>query len=58
VNFYDVALCFAIFEMPMPCISMQYLSRLRAPDLGRNDLGFQPLGPIIGAFETDRTRSA
>ncbi len=27
------------------------VSRLRAPDLGRNDTGFAPLGPIIGVVE-------
>jgi uncharacterized protein YigE (DUF2233 family) len=28
------------------------VSRLRAPDLGRDDLGFSALGPIIGVVET------
>ena len=27
------------------------VSRLRAPDLGRDDTGFAPLGPIIGVVE-------
>ena len=27
------------------------VSRLRAPDLGRNDIGFGALGPIIGVVE-------
>lgn len=27
------------------------VSRLRAPELGRNDIGFGPLGPIIGVVE-------
>lgn len=30
------------------------VSRLRAPDLGRNDIGFGALGPIIGVVEGQR----
>lgn len=30
------------------------VSRLRAPELGRNDIGFGPLGPIIGVVEGAR----
>ena len=30
------------------------VSRLRAPELGRNDIGFGALGPIIGVVEGQR----
>ena len=54
VNFYDFALLFRDhLKLPNALYFDGNISRLRAPDLGRNDLGFSPLGPIIGVVKPD-----
>lgn len=54
VNFYDFAVFFRDrLALPNALYFDGNISRLRAPDLGRNDLGFSALGPIIGVV-TDK----
>ncbi len=49
INFYDFAVFFRDhLKMPNALYLDGNVSRLRAPDLNRNDIGFSPLGPIIG----------
>lgn len=52
VNFYDFGV---LFRDHLKMLNALYfdgnVSRLRAPDLGRNDAGFTALGPIIGVVE-------
>ena len=49
INFYDFAVYFRDrLKLPNALYFDGNISRLRAPELGRNDLGFSPLGPIIG----------
>jgi uncharacterized protein YigE (DUF2233 family) len=49
VNFYDFALLFRDhLELPNALYFDGNVSRIRAPDLGRDDVGFSTLGPIIG----------
>ena len=48
VNFYDFAMLFRdALSLPNALYFDGKISRLYAPDLGRNDLGF-PMGPIVG----------
>lgn len=52
VNFYDFAGLFRDhLKVPNALYFDGNISRIRAPDLGRNDLGFSPLGPIIGVVK-------
>ena len=54
VNFYDFALLFRDhLKLPNALYFDGNISRMRAPDLGRNDLGFSALGPIIGVVKPD-----
>lgn len=49
INFYDFGVFFRDhLKLPQALYFDGNVSRLRAPDLRRNDLGFSPLGPIIG----------
>ncbi|WP_372993343.1 phosphodiester glycosidase family protein, partial [Sulfitobacter sp.] len=49
INFHDFAVYFRDqLNLPNALYFDGNVSRLRAPELGRNDLGFSPLGPIIG----------
>jgi uncharacterized protein YigE (DUF2233 family) len=49
VNFHDFATFFRDhLKLPNALYFDGSISRMRAPELGRNDLGFSPLGPIIG----------
>ena len=53
VNFYDFGLLFRDYlKLPNALYFDGNVSRLRAPDLDRNDAGFSALGPIIGVVET------
>ncbi len=52
VNFYDFGAFFRDhLNLPNALYFDGNISRLRAPDLARNDLGFSPLGPIIGVVK-------
>lgn len=52
VNFYDFGMLFRDhLKLPNALYFDGNISRIRAPDLGRNDLGFSPLGPIIGVVK-------
>ena len=54
VNFYDFGVFFRDhLKLPNALYFDGNISRMRAPDLGRNDLGFSPLGPIIGVVSDD-----
>jgi uncharacterized protein YigE (DUF2233 family) len=49
VNFYDFGVFFRDrLKLPNALYFDGNISRMRAPELGRNDIGFSPLGPIIG----------
>lgn len=53
VNFYDFGVLFRDhLKLPNALYFDGNVSRLRAPDLDRNDAGFSALGPIIGVVET------
>ena len=52
INFYDFGVYFRDgLKVPNALYFDGNISRLRAPELGRNDLGFSPLGPIIGVVK-------
>lgn len=52
VNFYDFGVLFRDhLNLPNALYFDGNISRLRAPDLGRDDVGFGALGPIIGVVE-------
>lgn len=52
VNFYDFGVLFRDYlKLPNALYFDGNVSRLRAPDLGRDDVGFSALGPIIGVIE-------
>ncbi len=52
VNFYDFGMLFRDhLKLPNALYFDGNVSRLRAPDLGRDDIGFSALGPIIGVVE-------
>lgn len=52
VNFYDFGVLFRDhLNLPNALYFDGNVSRLRAPDLGRDDVGFGALGPIIGVVE-------
>lgn len=54
VNFYDFGVFFRDhLKLPNALYFDGNVSRLRAPELGRNDLGFSPLGPIIGVVKDE-----
>ena len=54
VNFHEFGVFFRDgLKLPNALYFEGNVSRLRAPELGRNDLGFSPLGPIIGVV-TDK----
>ncbi|MGJ5618085.1 phosphodiester glycosidase family protein [Sulfitobacter sp. MF3-043] len=55
VNFYDFGVLFRDhLKMPNALYFDGNVSRLRAPELGRDDAGFSALGPIIGVVEPAR----
>ncbi len=52
VSFYDFGVLFRDhLKLPNALYFDGNVSRLRAPDLGRSDVGFSALGPIIGVVE-------
>ena len=52
VNFHEFASFFRdVLKLPNALYFDGNVSRLRAPDLGRDDAGFSALGPIIGVIE-------
>lgn len=52
VNFYEFGLLFRDhFKVPNALYFDGNVSRIRAPDLGRSDVGFSALGPIIGVVK-------
>ncbi len=54
VNFHDFGVLFRDhLKLPNALYFDGNVSRLRAPELGRNDLGFSPLGPIIGVVKDE-----
>jgi len=54
INFHDFAVYFRDqLKLPNALYFDGNVSRLRAPELGRNDLGFSPLGPIIGVVSEE-----
>jgi uncharacterized protein YigE (DUF2233 family) len=51
VNFFDFGVFFRDrLKLPNALYFDGNISRMRAPELGRNDIGFSPLGPIIGVI--------
>ena len=55
VNFHDFGVLFRDhLKMPNALYFDGNVSRLRAPELGRDDAGFSALGPIIGVVEPAR----
>lgn len=52
VNFYSFGRLFRDhLELPNALYFDGNVSRIRAPDLGRDDVGFSTLGPIIGVVQ-------